>query len=151
VTVWVEYLQAALLLIAIVWHGGNDRLVVGLIGAFLLSLLVTQTLHGMDRSAALAVLDGFIVFVASRAWISDYDTRGWWVGGLGLIKIGLRLFYSSHPTVSHYLFAVSINCAFIAQVIIAGGILDGLGRRLADHLRNAGPRRARLLRNVEGR
>jgi len=148
---WVEFLQAVLLLVAIVWHGGNDRLIAGLAGAFLLSLIVSETLHGMDRNAVFAVLDAFVVFVASRAWISDYDTRGWWVGGLGLIKIGLRLGYSAEAHVSHYLFAATINCAFVAQVVIAGGLLDGLGRRLADHLRSAGPRRARLLRNVDGR
>ena len=146
-------IQAALLLMAWVWHGGSDRLVYWLGAAFVASAWLGTNLTGMDMHVALAVLDAVIVFVASRAWISGYDLRGWWVGLIGLGKIGLRLGFvtSNFSGAGFWFFAAAMNVAFVAQVIIAGGVLDELGRRIADYLGSAGPRRARLLRNVAGR
>lgn len=147
----VMVIQWILFLIAIVWRGGSDKILIALGLSFMASIGIAEILDGMDRSAALGLLDAVIVAVASRAWINHHDLRGWWIGWLGLIKIGARLLYASDSGVSHLQFAAVVNIAFIAQVIIAGGMLDDLGRRIADHLRSAGPRRARLLRNVEGR
>ena len=147
----IELGQALLLIVAVLWTGGNDRMMLALAAAFVAAIAIANSLSGIDRDVAMSILDAAIVAVASRIWISHHDTRGWWIGWLGLIKIGGRFAYAGNPAVSHYLFAASINAAFIAQVIIAGGMLDGLGRRLAHYLRSAGPRRARLLRNVEGR
>ena len=149
-------LQAALLLIAWAWHGGSDRLVYWLGAAFAASAWIGINLTGIDMHVALALLDAVIVFAASRAWISGYDLRGWWVGLIGLAKIGVRLGFVTvghgiEYHVSFWVFAAAMNVAFAAQVIIAGGLCDELGRRIADYLSRAGPRRARLLRNVAGR
>lgn len=147
--------QALLLLLAFIWHGGNDRMTVWLMGAFVASAGFATSLSGIDRHAALAVLDATIVAVATRAWISG-DLRGWWIGLIGLAKVGLQLAvvgseYGAEYHVSGWVFAAVVNLSFAAQVIIAGGITDELGNWIAAHLRHAGPRRARLLRNVEGR
>lgn len=152
----VANVQAALLLLAWVWHGGNDRLIYWLGFAFVASAWLGAILQDIDMHVALAVLDAVIVFAASRAWISGFDMRGWWVGLIGLAKIGVRLSYvtagpPNSSSVIFWAFAAFINVAFAAQVIIAGGIADELGGRFADYLRRAGPRRARLLRNVAGR
>lgn len=146
-------LQAALLLLAWVWHGGNDRLIYWLGAAFVASAWIGFNLTGIDMHVALALLDALVVFAASRAWISGYDLRGWWIGLIGLGKIGLRLGFVT-PNFSgagFWFFAAAMNVAFAAQVIIAGGLCDELGRRIADYLGRAGPLRARLLRNVAGR
>jgi hypothetical protein len=147
----IELAQALLLIAAILWTGGNDRMMLALSVSFVAAVAVGNALSGIDRAVAMSALDAAIVAYASRIWVSHNDMRGWWIGWLGFIKISARLGYASNPAVSHYLFAAGINAAFFAQVIIAGGMLDGLGRRIADYLRHAGPRRARLLRNVEGR
>ena len=147
----IELAQALLLIVAVLWTGGSDRMMLALSGAFIISLAVSDAFTGIDRAVALSILDCAIVFAASRIWITYHDLRGWWIGMIGFGKIAARLGYASEPHVSHLVFAATVNTAFIAQVMIAGGMLDGLGRWIADYLRNAGPRRARLLRNVEGR
>lgn len=145
--------QALLLLAAWFWRGGTDRLIYWLSGSFIAALWLNQHLSGIDRHAALAVLDAVVVTVATRAWIHG-DLRCWWIGFIGLAKIGGRLaMASSTPNNSDMIFwefAAAMNVAFAAQVIIAGGITDELGKRIADYLRSAGPLRARLLRNVAG-
>jgi len=147
--------QSLLLLAAWFWRGGTDRLIYWLAASFIAALWLSQHLSGIDRHAALAVLDATIVAVATRAWISG-DLRGWWIGLIGLAKVGLRLAvvgseYGAEYHVSGWVFAAVVNLSFAAQVIIAGGITDELGKRIADYLRSAGPLRARLLRNVAGR
>lgn len=146
--------QSFLLLAAWLWRGGTDRLIYWLGGAFIASLWISQHFAGIDRHAALAVLDAAVVAIATRAWISG-DLRGWWIGFIGLAKVGLRLAvvggqYGAEYHVSGWVFAAVVNLAFAAQVIIAGGITDELGKRIADYLRSAGPLRARLFRNVAG-
>ena len=91
----------------------------------------------------------------TRAWISG-DLRGWWIGLIGLAKVGLQLAvvgseYGAEYHVSGWVFAAVVNLSFAAQVIIAGGMTDELGKRIADYLRSAGPLRARLFHNVAGR
>ena len=146
--------QSLLLLAAWLWRGGSDRLIYWLGGAFIASLWISQHFAGIDRHAALAVLDAAVVAVATRAWISG-NLRGWWIGLIGFAKVGLRLAvvggqYGSEYHGSGWAFAAVVNLAFAAQVIIAGGITDELGKRIADYLRSAGPLRARLFRNVAG-
>lgn len=148
--------QAALLLLAWAWYGGSDRLIYWLGAAFVASAWIGMNLTGIDMHVALALLDAVIVFAASRAWISRYDLRGWWVGLIGLAKIGVRLGFvtaatSNNSSAAFWAFAAFVNVAFAAQVIIAGGLCDELGRRIADYLGRSGPLRARLLRNVAGR
>jgi len=146
----IEAAQLLLLVAAWLWRGGNDRMTYALLVAFVVSAWIGMHLTGIDRQAALGVLDAVLVSFAAREWINHYDTRGWSIGLLGLSKIGLRFGYATLD-LNHTIFAAVINATFIAQVFIAGGMADGLGRRIADHLRSAGPRGARLLRNVEGR
>ena len=146
--------QALLLLLAFAWHGGSDRMTIWLMGAFVASAGIATSLHGIDRHAALAVLDALIVAIATRAWVGG-DLRGWWIGFIGLAKVGFRLAvvggqYGAEYHVSGWAFAAVVNLAFAAQVIIAGGITDELGKRIADYLRSSGPLRARLFRNVAG-
>ncbi len=136
-------LQAALLPMAWFWKGGNDRLIYWLAGSFVASLWFHLNLSGIDRHVALVLVDTLIVAAATRAWVSGGDLRGWWVGLIGLAKIG--------SSGNFWLFAAAMNAAFALQVIIAGGLVDVVGNWIAAHLRHAGPRRARLLRNVEGR
>lgn len=147
--------QALLLLLAFIWHGGNDRMTAWLIGAFVVSAGLATFLTGIDRHAALAVLDAVVVAAATRAWVGG-DLRGWWIGLIGLAKVGFRLAvvggqYGAEYHVSGWVFAAVVNLSFAAQVIIAGGITDELGKRIADYLRSAGPLRARLFHNVAGR
>lgn len=149
-------LQACLLFVAWFWKGGNDRLIYWLAGSFVASLWFHLNLSGVDRHVALALVDTLIVAAATRAWISGGDLRGWWVGLIGLAKLGSRLFVVADPVPNFssgnfWVFAATMNAAFALQVIIAGGLVDVVGNWIAAHLRHAGPRRARLLRNVEGR
>lgn len=148
--------QALLMLAAWFWRGGNDRLVYWLAAGFVASVWLSYNLGGAERHVAMAFVDAAIVTAASKAWISHHDMRGWLIGGIGLLKIGARLsFMAGDPTnnshISYWVFAAAMNAAFVAQVIVAGGFADELGKRIADRIRSAGPRRARLLRNVAGR
>jgi hypothetical protein len=151
ITLLIFFLQAGLLLVAWAWHGGSDRLVYALAATFCLSVWAGTNLAGIDRQVTLSLADAALVFIAAHAWTRHYDLRGWWISWMGFGKIALRLGQSAEPFLDHWTFAAVLNATFIAQIIIAGGLADGLGRRIAHHLRSAGPRRARLLRNVEGR
>lgn len=142
--------EVLLLVAAWRWRGGNDRLVGWMALLFAVSEWAGLAFTGTDRQAALGVLDAALVSIAAREWISGYDLRGWWIGLLGFAKIALRVGFVGLE-LDHMTFAAVVNATFIVQVFIAGGMADGLGRRLSDYLRGLGPRGARLLRNVEGR
>ena len=129
---------------------GDWRLVSALALAFIASSIIGPRTHDIDRQVALSAIDTVIVLLMMEPWVVDGDMRAYAVGFLGLGKLGLRLLYTSVSYMNHTLFAVMINCAFIAQVIVAGGFVDALGAWLDRNLRVLFPRRYMLLRDGAG-
>jgi len=143
----VDLILTFLLLLALVHRRGDWRIVGTLALAFIASSIVGPQTHGIDRQVALSALDTVIVLLMLEPWTHDGDMRAYTVGFIGLAKLGCRLLYTSASYTSHTLFAIMINCAFAAQVIVAGGFVDALGLWLDRNLRLFFPRRYKLLRD----
>jgi hypothetical protein len=143
----VDLALTFLLLLALVHRRGDWRIVGTLALAFIASSIVGPQTHGIDRQVALSVLDTVIVLLMLEPWTHDGDMRAYTVGFLGLAKLGSRLLYTSASYANHTLFAIMINCAFAAQVMVAGGFVDALGLWLDRNLRLFFPRRYKLLRD----
>jgi hypothetical protein len=70
------------------------------------------------------------------------------VGGIGLFKTGAGLLQYSHdPYFYGWAYFIAINIGFLAQIMVAGGVLDAVGYRLDRLLRRIAPERHRLLRD----
>ena len=79
--------------------------------------------------------------------IADYAGKS---AALGVLQLGWRLFaYTVIPYINLYSFAAVINCAFAAQVIVAGGFADVVGRWIDRHWGEFFASRYGLARNVE--
>lgn len=146
----LDIAMLGLLTAAWAWRGGCDRILATLALAFAAAAAVGPFLHGMERHVALWLIDAGIVMGMAAAWTVGDNMRAYAIGLIGLGKIGWRLAFAAGLDVSHLAFAVAINVAFALQVLVAGGVLDELGRWIDDRLRVLFPRRYRLLRHVEG-
>lgn len=147
-TVIVDAVLAALVMLALIMRPGKITTVVTV--AFLGAAALGPFLAGVSQEAFLALVDYIVVFSMLVIWTKHDDMRAYAIGALGLAKILFAFAFS--PTVGflhagNWVFAAALNCAFAAQVAVAGGILDGVGHRLDDLLRAIAPRRYRLLRN----
>lgn len=148
-TAIVDALLGALVLVAIICRPGKIATV--LAATFIGAISLAPLLAGVSQEAFLALLDYAVVFAMLVIWTKQDDMRAYTIGFIGLTKIMFAFAFS--PTVGflhvdNWVFAAALNCAFAAQVLVAGGMVDALGHRLDDLLRHYLPRRYRLLRNV---
>lgn len=147
-TAIVDAILGALVLIALLNRPGKIATVVT--ATFIAAISLGPLLAGVSQEAFLALLDYAVVFAMLMIWTKHDDMRAYTIGFIGLTKILFAFAFS--PTVGflyidNWVFAAALNCAFAAQLAVAGGILDGVGHRLDDLLRAIAPRRYRLLRN----
>lgn len=147
-TAIVDAILGALVLLALINKPG--KIVTVVTATFIAAISLGPLLAGVSQEAFLALLDYAVVFAMLVIWTKQGDMRAYTIGFIGLTKIMFAFAFS--PTVGflhagNWVFAAALNCAFAAQLAVAGGILDGVGYRLDDLLRNLMPRRYRLLRN----
>lgn len=96
----------------------------------------------------IAAIDGMTCAAMAAVWTVHNSMRAWSVGAIGLAKTGGTLVaYLADPFAVHWGFAVALNLAFLAQVLVAGGWADGLGSRLDRVFARLAPKRRSLLRD----
>lgn len=147
-TAIVDAFLDALVLVAMICRPGKIATV--LATTFIGAISLAPLLAGVSQEAFLALLDYVVVFSMLVTWTRHDDMRAYAIGAIGLAKILFAFAFS--PTVGfldagNWVYAAALNCAFAAQLAVAGGILDGVGYRLDDLLRTLMPGRYRLLRN----
>lgn len=148
-TAIVDAILGALVLLALMNKPG--KIVTVVTATFIAAISLGPLLAGVSQEAFLALLDYAVVFAMLVIWTKQDDMRAYTIGFIGLTKIMFAFAFS--PTVGflhagNWVYAAALNCAFAAQVLVAGGMIDAVGHRLDDLLRHLMPRRYRLLRNV---
>jgi hypothetical protein len=128
-----------------VWRVGCRPSVLALAAAMTASWLVGNALHGTDRDVANALLD-LGTILAIRA--TSCGARDRQVCAIALALIVWRCVYMAGPYIDHYPFAVVVNCAVALQLIVAGGMMDGAGRRIDRWVHRLPDRGARAIRYV---
>jgi hypothetical protein len=144
-TTLVVALLAALQAVAI-WRK-PDQVTWILVACFAVAVIVAGNVPLPERFTVLALIDYALVAAMIGPWAVTHSRRAQIIGVIGLVKLVARLTYASHPYMDHWTFAAVMNCAFAAQVIVAGGLADGIGRWLSDHCWFGRSRAAGLHRN----
>ena len=145
ITALVVALLAALQAVAI-WRR-PDQVTWILVACFAVAVIVAGNVPLPERFTVLALLDYALVAAMIGPWAVTHSRRAQIIGAIGLLKLLGRLTYASHPYMDHWTFAAVMNCAFAVQVIVAGGMADGIGRWLSDHRWFGPARTAGLHRN----
>jgi hypothetical protein len=145
-TLAIFALQGALILIAL-WRSKADRIVLVLLTAWVIASVLGPLQSDVARQPALSTIDALVGVAMTLLWSAADDFRAWWVGLIAWVKVALRLSYVISPYMDHWYFAAILNCALLAQTVIAGGFTDAIGHRLDDMLRRFFPRRHSLLHN----
>lgn len=128
-----------------------DRVTGILVSCFALAVIFASYAPVQERFVLLAILDLVLVTSMIGPWAILIDRRAQLIGLIGTAKLMARLTYASNPYIDHWTFAAAMNCAFAAQIIIAGGMADGIGRWVSDFGRTNRARVAGLLRHGEVR
>lgn len=146
----------AALMAALVLKPG--RIVFALIAGMMASQAFRLSLfdnHGVMIGAFL--IDLAVIVTLGEPYMSHPDKRARTVAMIGGMKlIGHAWAYTAIrgdggiPHMVYTPYAWGICLAYLAQVAVAGGFFDGVGRRLDDYLRRSAPRVHHALWNVEG-
>ena len=144
-TLAVYGLQGALWALAL-WRVGARPCVAVLAGNLACSWWIGEVFAGNDRAVAMIVVDFLTIITLREFPVGPHEKV------VALIALSMILWRAASdvivPYIGHYTYAVAINCAVIAQLLIAGGLIDEWARR-ADHwLDRLYPRLARAARNV---
>lgn len=109
------------------------------------SWIVGYRLGGVDRTVAMILIDLSLI-LAIRTSIEGARAR--LVAAIALCLIVMRASYMGIPYISHTVYAVIVNSAFILQLLIGGGVADVVGRWIDNRLSRIWPWGARALRYV---
>lgn len=143
-----EFQTLAIVLLAVAWWRKRDATVFALATGFALSAMFPLARHGAELLPFIAITDAGIVLAMLAIWTAHDSMRAWFVGFIGLAKCGWTFAAASGGIPGPWLvYAVGLNCAFLAQVCIAGGFADAANNWLDRHARRLVPRRYRMLRN----
>lgn len=116
-----------------------------LLASMVCSWIVGFRIGGIDRITAMVLIDLSLILTI-RAFASGARARLVAAVSLGLIV--LRAAYMVSPYISHHTYAVIVNSAFVVQLVIGGGVADGVGRWIDNRLSRVWPWGARALRYV---
>jgi ABC-type Co2+ transport system permease subunit len=131
VTTLIVMAVITVLLIAAVWRQ-PDQVTWILVGCFAAAVIIATKMPATERFTTLALIDYALVAVMIGPWAVKRCGRARIIGVIGLAKLVARLTYASNPYIDHWTFAAIMNCAFAAQVIVAGGLADGIGCWISD-------------------
>ena len=131
--------------LAAIWRAGGSVSVLVLAVNLSGSWIIGEATTGYDRAVAMILLD-LGTILALRAW--GEGARDRLVAALALAMIFWRSTYMAAPYINQWTYAATINCAVALQLIVCGGLADGLGRSVDSWLSRVWPRGARALRHV---
>lgn len=143
-TVAVYGLHALLWAVAL-WRQGARPCVLVMLPALALSWWLGEALDGKERIVANMMIDLGIVVALREMPVGPQEK---FVALIALMTIPLRGAYATVPYMGHYTYAVGVNCAVAAQLLIAGGLIDDWARRADRWLDRLHPRLARVARHV---
>lgn len=146
-------LCAALLMLAAVHVGTMDRVIAGL-GAGLVASVVAAEIVVPANLLLLVIfaIDLGIILWLGEPWTKQPHKRAWvasCIGGGKMLWTSLAWSYSSG--VSFFTYALVLNCAFLLQIVVAGGFVDAIGTWLDHHWKRLAPRSHHAVFDVEGK
>lgn len=133
------------LLIAGFYIAGRRPVLFILALAMAVSWVAGAYLGGPARVTGFILLDLFTVF-AIRVWHDRPRDR--LVALMSFIGICWAVLYMAVPYMNYWTYAAGVNCAVAVQLLIGGGMVDDLGRRIDHWLDRAWPWGASALRSV---
>ena len=138
---------AALLAVAL-WRRPQAITVV-LAGAFLVAVAVGYVWPADTRLPVVIAIDAAVVVAMAHLARKHRSDRAGMVMGIGAAKIAFAICAAAvglyQPTR-----AATLNAAFVAQVLIAGGLLDGVIAWLGHRVRRVGDRAHGMLGRLGG-
>lgn len=144
-TLAVYGLQGALWAAAL-WRVGARPCVAVMLPALALSWWAGEVFTGNDRDAANLLIQLGVILIMCEMPVGRHEKV------VALISLALIPWHAAGnvtvPYMGHYTYAVVINCAVTAQLLIAGGMVDDWGRRLDHWAGRLHPRLARSSRHV---
>ena len=85
----------------------------------------------------LSFLDACMVVAMAAIWTRHHSQRARVIGTIGLTKVAWAMWAVSFNHINYFSYATALNMAFVAQVIVAGGFVDAVGRWVDDLRRRA--------------
>jgi len=116
-----------------------------MLASMVCSWVIGYRATGVDRAVGMILLD-LATILTIRAYFTGARARLVAAVSLGLIV--LRTAYMAVPYMGHTVYAVTINSAFVVQLLIGGGMADDVGRWIDNRLSRIWPWGARALRHV---
>ena len=114
-------------------------------GAMLVGSLANAELHGPDRIVAFISIDLATIF-AVKLWHDRPRDR--LVAAVAGVNIWLSVAYVAGSYINYWTYAALLNCGALLQLLIGGGFVDDLGRRIADRLDRLNPWLGHYIRDV---
>ena len=102
-------------------------------------------LHGADRVVAFISIDLATIF-AVKLWHDRPRDR--LVAALAGVNIWWSVAYVAGSYINYPTYAALLNCGALLQLLIGGGFVDDLGRRIADRLDSLSPWLGHYIRDV---
>jgi pimeloyl-ACP methyl ester carboxylesterase len=116
-----------------------------LVGAMVGGAMATGYLHGPDRVVAFILVD-FATIIAVKLWHDRSRDR--LVSAIAILHICFAILYIVGSYINYWTYAALLNCGAMLQLLIAGGMVDDVGRRIIDRLDRFNPWLGHSLRNV---
>ena len=139
------YATSILLLAGGFSKAGVRRVLFVLAGAMVASGVANAELHGPDRIVALISTDLATIF-AVKVWHDRPRDR--LVAAVAGVNIWLSVAYVAGSYINYWTYAALLNCGALLQLLIGGGFVDDLGRRIADRLDSLNPWLGHYIRDV---
>lgn len=140
-TLLVNVLAGLLLLLAI--HRRPQAICATLAMAYLLAMALAELLHGAQLRPLLLVLDAGVVAACAALWRMHHSWRASIVAWIGMGKIAAAMLAAALGT-RWQAWAIMENAAFFLQILVAGGMADGIMAWLGYRLRGLCSVRARM-------
>ena len=130
---------------------GSD-LTLTLIAAFVTAIVVIQVVPKAGQLPYLLLVDAVVVAIAARISHTPFialSVQSRIVAGIGVLKITFTIAAVSLGMMNNVRAAI-INGAFVVQVLVAGGMTDGIITWLGHRVRGLGDRVGSLLQRMGG-
>lgn len=117
-----------------------------IMGAGLFASVLVMLASPASPLPYVAAIDAVVCLAMAAIWAKHGSMRARAVGFIGLAKTGATAWlYAVDAYTFNFGYALFIDAAFIAQVVVAGGWIDAMANRIDDMLARTSPSFHRLL------